>query len=63
MESLVALTMQVLGNGPAPGGVLSADVLFSRDGDVDRVSSIDEDGTVSITVDARLQHAIEQAVG
>lgn len=63
VESLVALTMQVLGNGPAPGGVLSADVLFSRDGDVDRVSSIDEDGTVSITVDARLQHAIEQAVG
>jgi hypothetical protein len=62
VEQLVGATMRVLST-PAPGGVLSADVLFSRDGEVSRVSSIDEEGNVSMVVDDRLQQALEQAIG
>ena len=63
VEHLVALTMQVLSSEPPPGGVISANVLFSRNQEVSRVSSIDEQGTVSIKVDERLQQALEEAIG
>lgn len=63
VEHLVAMTRHVLSDGPPPGGVISADVLFSRDQEVSRVSSTDDDGAVSIIVDDRLQRALEEAVG
>ena len=63
VEHLVGLTMQVLNSGPPPGGVLSPYIHFSRDQEVSRVSTIDEAGAVSINVDARLQQALEEAVG
>lgn len=63
VEQLLEITMQVLRSGPPPGGVVSADILFSRDGEVSRVSSIDDEGMVSIAVDERLQSALEEAIG
>ncbi|MDR6970765.1 hypothetical protein [Leifsonia shinshuensis] len=63
VEHLVNLTQQVLSGGPPPGGVISADVLFSRNRQVSRVSSMDEHGEVSIVVDDRLQEALEEAIG
>ncbi|ANF31614.1 hypothetical protein A0130_07955 [Leifsonia xyli] len=63
VEQLVGLTQHVLSEGPPPGGVISADVLFSRNQQVSRVSSMDENGTVSIVVDDRLQEALEEAIG
>lgn len=63
VEHLVGLTQHVLTDGPPPGGVISADVLFSRNQDVSRVSATDEYGAVSIVVDDRLQAALEEALG
>ncbi len=63
VQQLLSMTMQTLRSGPQPGGVLSPDVHFSRNGQVSRVSSIDESGSVSINVDARLQQALEEAIG
>ncbi|WP_454108559.1 hypothetical protein [Leifsonia shinshuensis] len=62
VEHLVGLTRHVLSDGPPPGGVLSADVLFSRNREVSRVSATDELGDVSIIVDDRLQEALEEAL-
>lgn len=62
VEALVNMTMQVVRGGPLPGGVVSPDVHFSRDQHVSRVSSIGENQTISINVDARLQQALEQAM-
>lgn len=63
VEHLVSLTQHVLSGGLPPGGVISADVLFSRNQEVTRVSSMDENGKVSIMVDDRLQKALEEALG
>lgn len=63
VEQLVAITAQVLEGAPAPGGVLSADVHFSRDGVVSRVSRRGEGGQVQFIVDERLGAALEQAAG
>ena len=63
VEHLVGLTQHVLTDGPPPGGVISADVLLSRNQEVSRVSATDEHGAVSIVVDDRLQAALEEALG
>lgn len=62
VENLVALTRRVLSQGLPPGGVISADVLFSRNHEVSRVSSTDEHGTTSLVVDVRLQEALGEAL-
>ncbi|MFB2583747.1 hypothetical protein [Herbiconiux liukaitaii] len=61
VQQLVAYTVQIVGDGLVPGGVISPDVHFSRDGIVSRVSSTTPDGRITLHVDARLQHALETA--
>ncbi len=63
VEHLVGVTMHVLRTAPPPGGVISADVLFSRNNEVTKVSSMDDEGAVSMVVDDRLQQALEEALG
>jgi hypothetical protein len=63
LEHLLGVTMRVIGDGLVPGGVISSNVHFSREGKASRVSSMDEAGAVSVHVDERLQQALEEAIG
>jgi hypothetical protein len=61
LNDLVRLTLHIVSRGPHPGGIVSPDVYFSRDHVVERISSIDEEGSVSVVVGERLQRAFEEA--
>lgn len=62
VEHLLGATMQVITGSPAPGGVLSPDVHFSRFGEVTKMTSVDADGRVVFAADARLGQAFEDAL-
>jgi hypothetical protein len=62
VEHLLGATIQVITGSSAPGGVLSADVHFSRGGEVTKMTSVGDDGRVVFAADARLGQAFEDAL-
>ncbi|WP_158309747.1 hypothetical protein [Microbacterium testaceum] len=58
----VAAIMQRIVRDPLPGGLISRDLFFARDGLVSRVSETDAEGTVSLLVDGPFQSALEEVV-
>lgn len=60
IQQLASIALRVL-EGPVPGGPISPDLYFSRDGVVSRISSLEPGGKLTITVDEHLQRALDDA--
>ncbi|ARJ06798.1 hypothetical protein GCM10010988_21190 [Cnuibacter physcomitrellae] len=60
IQQLVSIVLTIL-QDPVPGGPISPDLYFSRDGMISRISSLDPSGKVTITVGEHLQRALDDA--
>lgn len=60
-NALVGLTAQVLGSSAVPGGPLSSEVYFSRNGHVTRVSRPTAEGGVAMFAQGPLEQALMEA--